>query len=95
MVHSGSSVVCLSGLAPGIAATMGIVSIEAVITVDGMAADGMVHTLSLMPAMATIAEPFPSIAVPSPTPSLAMDSGAVPAVSAAADVANRREGCLK
>jgi hypothetical protein len=89
MGRSGSSVACLSGPAPGIT-----VSIEALITADGMAADGMVHTLSLILAMATMAEPFPPIVAQSPTPSLAADSGAVLALSAVADVANRLEGCL-
>ena len=84
MGRSGSSVACLSGPAPGIT-----VSIEALIT-----ADGMVHTLSLILAMATIAEPFPHIAAQLPARRLAMDSRAVLALSAVADVANRLEGCL-
>ena len=54
----------------------------------------MVHTLSLILAMATMAEPFPPIVAQSPTPSLAADSGAVLALSAVADVANRLEVCL-
>jgi len=51
--------------------------------------DGMVHTLSLILAMATIAEPFPRIAAQLPGRRLAVDSGAVRRVSAAADVVNR------
>jgi hypothetical protein len=69
---------------------MGLVFIEALITVEGTAADGMVHTLSLM-AMATIAERFRRITAQLPMRSLAADSGAVPKVSTAADGANRRE----
>jgi hypothetical protein len=54
----------------------------------------MVHTLSLILAMATIAEPFPHIAAQLPARRLAMDSRAVLALSAVADVANRLEVCL-
>jgi hypothetical protein len=66
---------------------MRLVSIETPITVDGMAVRGVVHTLSLM--LATIAEPFPRIAAQLPGRRLAVDSGAVRRVSAAADVVNR------
>jgi hypothetical protein len=89
-VRNGSSVACLSGLAPGTTVIMGLVSI----TVDGTAADGMAHMLLLM-AMPTIAEPFPRITAQLPMRSLAADSAAVPKVSTAADVANHREARLK
>jgi len=90
MGRSGSSVACLSGPAPGITATMGLVFTEpTLITVDGMDVDGMVHTVSLILAMPT----FTRIAAQLPTRRLAADSGAVPVVSAAAAyVASRLEG---
>jgi hypothetical protein len=66
---------------------MGVVSIDPSL----IHADGMVH----MPAMAITDELFLPITAQSPTPSWAADFGVVPPVSAAADVANHREACLK
>jgi hypothetical protein len=89
MGRSGSSVACSLGPAHGITATIDLVSIDPFL----ITMDGMVHTLSLILAT-TMAEPFTPIAAQSPAPRLAADSGAVPARSAVADVANRLEGCL-